>query len=95
MKNTIKVKAPATTFGLGADVGGRERRNKEWSYASVVRMLLYLVRNTRPDIAFAVHQTARFSHRPMQCHGDAVKHIVRYLIGTKDEGLYSGSKMDF
>ena len=31
----------------------------------------------------------------MQCHEDAVKHIMIYLIGTKDEGLYFGSKTDF
>ena len=36
-----------------------------------------------------------FPHRPMQCHEDAVKRIVRYLIRTKDEGLYFGSKTDF
>ena len=61
----------------------------------VVGLLLYLVRNTRSDIVFAVHQAVRVSHRPMQCHEDAVKHIMIYLIGTKDEGLYFGSKTDF
>ena len=84
MENANAVKTPATTVGLGADVGGKEQRNEEWSYASVVGMLLYLAGNTRPDIAFAVHQAARFSHKPMQCHEDAVKRIVRYLKGTKD-----------
>ena len=50
-------------------------------------MLLYLAGNTRPDIAFAVHQCARFSHRPLRVHEDAVKRIVRYLVGTADRGL--------
>ena len=81
--------------GLGADVGGREQRNEEWSYALVVGMLLYLAGNTKPDIAFAVHQAAQFSYRLMQCHEDAVKRIVWYLIGTKNEGLYFSSKTDF
>ena len=45
----------------------------------MVGMLLYLVGNTRPVIAFAAHQAARFSHRPMQCHDVAVKRIVRYF----------------
>ena len=57
-------------------------------------MLLYLSGNTRPDIAFAVHQAARFSHRSMQCREDAVKRIVRYLVGAKDEGFYFCSKKE-
>ena len=62
---------------------------------AVVWILLYLAGNNQPDITFAVHQAAWFSHRPMQCHEDVVKHIVRYLIETKDEGLYFGSKTEF
>ncbi len=52
----------------------------------VVGMLLYLAGNTRPDIAFVVRQCARFLRRPMKSHEDAVKRIVRYLIGMKDKG---------
>jgi hypothetical protein len=84
------VKTPAATTCVGADLGGKNR-DKNWNYASVVGMLLYLAGNTRPDIAFAVHQAARFSHKPMKVHEDAVKRIVRYLIGTKDEGLCFGT----
>ena len=58
----------------------------EWSYRSVVGMLLYLSTNTRPDIAFAVSQVARFSNDPKQSHATAVKTIVRYLVGTRDKG---------
>jgi hypothetical protein len=50
-------------------------------------MLLYVAGNSRPDIAFAVHQTARFSHDPKQSHSVAIKRIVRYLIGTQGKGL--------
>mmetsp|Transcript_31063 Transcript_31063/g.45455 ORF Transcript_31063/g.45455 Transcript_31063/m.45455 type:complete len:340 (+) Transcript_31063:1620-2639(+) len=89
-ENTNAAKTPAATIGVGADVGGKVRE-KNWNYASVVGMLLYLAGNTRPDIAFAVHQAARFSHKPMKVHEDAVKRIVRYLIGTKEEGLSFGS----
>ena len=38
-------------------------------------------------ISYAVHQCARFATFPKQSHADAVRCIVRYLIGTKDEGV--------
>jgi len=47
----------------------------------------YLEKSTRPDIAYAVHQCARFSSQPKQSHGEAVKYICRYLKATKDKGL--------
>jgi hypothetical protein len=48
---------------------------------------MYLANNTRPDIAFATHQCARFTHNPKKSHARAVKRIARYLIGTRDKGL--------
>jgi len=86
MDKANSCKTPASTVGLGADVGGSPWK-QSWSYSSVVGMLLYLAGNTCPDIALAVHQCARFSHRPMDVHEDAVKRIMRYLIGTMDKGL--------
>jgi hypothetical protein len=49
-------------------------------------MLTYLSTSMRPDIAFLVHQCARFSVAPKCCHELAVRRIVRYLKGTSDEG---------
>ena len=60
--------------------------DEDWSYRSVVGMLLYLSTNTRPDITFAVNQVARFSHNPRKIHGTAVKTILRYLKGTCNRG---------
>jgi hypothetical protein len=42
--------------------------------------------NTRPDIAFAVSQVARFTSNPKQSHAKAVKMIARYLKGSSDKG---------
>ena len=94
MENANSTKTPAGTVTLGADDDGPPRR-ESWNYPSVVGMLLYLAGNTRPDIAFAVHQAARFSHKPRRVHEEAVKRIVRYLIGTKDKGIsfVPGSKL--
>ena len=84
---------PAPPEPLGSDPHG-ERFSEEWSYAAAVGMLLYVSSNTRPDIQFAVHQVARFSHSPKKSHGQAIKRIIRYLIGTNTKGLTFQPKVD-
>ena len=56
------------------------------NYPSVVGMLLYLG-HSRPDISFATHQCARYTHFPKQSHEDALQRIGRYLKGTLGKGL--------
>lgn len=58
-------------------------------------MLLYLSGNTRPDITFAVHQCARYSHAPKQSYAVAVKQILRYLKGTSAKGMIFSPSGDF
>ena len=77
MEGSKSKSTPATTQPLGAHKDG-DAFSEEWSYPAAVGMLLYLSSNTRPDIQFAVHQVARFSHSPKQSHAQAVKRIVRY-----------------
>ena len=48
---------------LDKDLDG-DQCYEEWEYRSIVGMLLYLAGSTRPDIAYAVHQCATFSHQP-------------------------------
>ena len=61
--------------------------SKSFNYRQVIGKLLYLEKSTRPDIACAVHQCARFSANPKTKHAEAVKRIGRYLLATKDKGL--------
>jgi hypothetical protein len=77
---------PAAAAPLGSDKQGVPF-HETWSYPAAVGMLLYLSSNTRPDIQFAVHQVARFSHAPKQSHAQALKQIIRYLQGTKTRGI--------
>ena len=87
MSNASKKTTPAASEPLGTDKFGAPFK-EDWSYPAVVGMLLYLSSNTRPDIQFAVHQVARFSHCPRHSHAQAVKRIVRYLIGTRERGTF-------
>jgi hypothetical protein len=52
-----------------------------------VGKLNFLEKSTRPEIAYAVHQCARFSSNPKKSHANAIKYLCRYLMGTKDKGL--------
>jgi Reverse transcriptase (RNA-dependent DNA polymerase) len=78
---------PATVDPLHADKDGAPF-NETWRYDSIIGMLMYLAGNTRPDIAYAVHQAARFTHGARNSHASAgIKRILRYLQKTKTEGL--------
>ena len=74
---------PSPREPLGRDLKGTPFSG-EFNYASVVGMLLYLCNNTRPEIAFAVNQCARFNHCAKLSHEKAVKRIGRYLKATHD-----------
>jgi hypothetical protein len=86
MSNATPKSTPASEQPLGSDKEGLPF-DEEWSYPAAVGMLLYISSNTRPDIQFAVHQVARFSHSPRKSHGQAVKRIVQYLIETRTRRL--------
>ncbi len=62
--------------------------DQHFHYRKAVGILNHLERCTRPDIAYATHQCARFSANPKKEHGAAVKWLGRYLRGTKDKGIY-------
>ena len=84
---------PAAATPLGKDED-KPPRKEQWSYASVVGMMLYLSSNSRPDIAFAVNQCARFTHCANSQHEIAIKRIGRYLKSTRDFGLLMKPKKD-
>ena len=86
MNNCHATATPANEKPIGKDEEG-EPRIEEWHYGSVIGMLMWLCSNTRPDISYAVHQCARFTHVAKRKHEEAVKRICRYLKGTQDKGL--------
>ena len=54
---------------------------------------MYLAGNAHPEIAFDVHQCARFTHTPIKPHTEAIKRLARYLKGIldKEQGLMFNS----
>ena len=60
-------------------------------YREAVGSLLWVSNGTRPDIAYAVSQVAKYMTNPGQDHWTAVKRIMRYLKGTSElEIVYNG-----
>jgi hypothetical protein len=60
---------------------------EEFSYAAVVGQLLYLAGHTRPEIAYAVNQCARYMFNPKRSHEKALIRIGRYLKSTRTKGM--------
>jgi hypothetical protein len=56
-------------------------------YHSIIGKLDFLEKSTQPDIAYAVHQCARFCKDPKVSHAEAVMHLIKYLAATKDQGI--------
>ena len=65
----------------------------EVPYLSAIGALMYLANYTRPDIAFSVNLLARYSLAPTKRHWSGIKHILRYLCGTSDMGLFYSKAM--
>ncbi|KAL0403899.1 UNVERIFIED_CONTAM: Retrovirus-related Pol polyprotein from transposon RE1 [Sesamum radiatum] len=56
-------------------------------YRRLVGRFLYLS-FTRPDISFGAQQLSQFVHAPCAIHLDAAMHLVRYLKGCPERGLF-------
>lgn len=57
------------------------------TYCQLVGKLIYLT-NTRPNLSFAVGLVSRFMSQPQQAHWDAAIHILKYISGTMDLGIF-------
>ena len=66
----------------------------EVPYLSVIGALMYLGNYTRPDIAFSVNLLARYSSASTKRHWNGIKHILRYLRGISDMGLFYSKAME-
>ncbi|GKA42034.1 hypothetical protein Tco_0734694 [Tanacetum coccineum] len=74
----------------GASTPAEIQRMQNIPYASTVGSIMYAVRCTRPDVAFAQNITSRFQQNPGELHWTTVKNILKYLRNTKDMFLVYG-----
>ncbi|GJW34706.1 retrotransposon protein, putative, ty1-copia subclass [Tanacetum coccineum] len=78
----------------GASTPEEVKRMQNVPYASAVGSIMYAVRCTRPDVAFAQNITSRFQQNPGECHWTTVKNILKYLRNTKDMFLVYGGNLE-
>ncbi|KAL0434150.1 UNVERIFIED_CONTAM: Retrovirus-related Pol polyprotein from transposon RE2 [Sesamum latifolium] len=70
------------------------KRMSNVPYASAIGSIQYVVKCTRPDIAYASSVTSRYQACAGVAHWGAVKSILKYLKRTKDMFfLYGGAKL--
>jgi len=64
------------------------------NFQAIIGSLLYLVIETRPDLAFSVTKLAQFASNPNATHELALQRVMRYLIGTVGHALRLGGSDD-
>nr|GEW47072.1 retrotransposon protein putative Ty1-copia subclass [Tanacetum cinerariifolium] len=74
----------------GASTPAEKQRMQNIPYASAVGSIMYAVRCSCPDVAFAQNKTSRFQQNPGEERWTAVKNILKYLRNTKDMFLVYG-----
>ena len=72
-------------FTKGEPGAPDEKSIKE--YRSLVAMANFISCWTRPDVTFTVNKLCKFMASPTDAHWSALKHLLRYLKGTRSLGL--------
>jgi histone deacetylase 1/2 len=81
------IATPATADKIEPRGESEEPCPRDVSMPRMLGMLQYLVQGTRPDVAFITNQLARYQADPSTRHFQALKRVVRYLVGTMELGL--------
>jgi Reverse transcriptase (RNA-dependent DNA polymerase) len=63
-------------------------------YQKALGCLNWLVRGTRPDLAFVVHKLSQFCHQPYRQHWQGVLRVFRYLKHTQTLAIQYGPSTD-
>jgi len=87
MTDAKMAKTPLPTGYKPEPFEGTSTSQLRSEYQALIGSLLYIMLGTRPDIAFAVTQMAKFASNPSDEHMNRAQYILRYLVGTRDYAL--------
>lgn len=57
-------------------------------FQTLLGSVLWVARCSRPDVMQAVSFLGRFNSRPTHSAQETLKHLTKYLLGTKERGIY-------
>ena len=87
MQNCAPMPTPMTHSSRLSITEGTPLNDDEASaYRKPIGRLIYLT-NTRPDIAFSVHNLSQFVSAPTNNHNQVAFRILRYLKGNPGSGI--------
>ncbi|GJZ99079.1 retrotransposon protein, putative, ty1-copia subclass [Tanacetum coccineum] len=86
----IKIYRDRSKRLIGGSNTDEIQRMQNIPYALADGSIMYVVRCTRLDVAFAQNITSRFQQNPSDLYWTAVKNILKYLRNTKDMFLVYG-----
>ena len=87
MQDSNPVNTPADANSKLQPATNQDEPLNQTQYQSAVGSLMYLSVNSRPDIAFAVNNLARFNSNPRKEYWTALKRVLRCLNGIINHGL--------
>ncbi|GJY04052.1 retrotransposon protein, putative, ty1-copia subclass [Tanacetum coccineum] len=89
---TPMMEKPDYRRSQGAKTPNEVQRMWRVPYPSTIGSIIYAVRCTRPNVAFAQNLFSHFKQNPRQIRWTTVKTILKYLRNTKDMVLVYGEK---
>lgn len=94
MEHSNPVKTPCPSWRLTRDMCPKNDSEQAIAdglpFRTLVGKCMYLATCTRPDIAYAVRELARFMSNYGARHYAAAKFLLRYLQGTRTQGVIYG-----
>uniref|UniRef100_T1IK42 Reverse transcriptase Ty1/copia-type domain-containing protein n=1 Tax=Strigamia maritima TaxID=126957 RepID=T1IK42_STRMM len=64
----------------------------QYPYRTMVGILLFVARYTRPDICIAISILARYNAKPKRVHWNCMMHLWNYVVSTKDKCIHLSSE---